>query len=128
MGTIADLLDRPVYGIGQVDGLVGLSGGTARRWIEGYSRGDRTYPPVVREEPTGSELVTAKPRPSPRGGGRESPHHSPPGTGRHHLASLPTTHAPRARRAVWARRAQLVEGGRRARLFGPSGCGVCFKW
>jgi uncharacterized protein (DUF433 family) len=58
MGTVTDLLERRVYGISQVDGLVGLSPGTARRWIDGYVRGDRKYPPIVREETTGDELVT----------------------------------------------------------------------
>jgi uncharacterized protein (DUF433 family) len=53
-----DLLDRPVYGIAQVDGLLGLTVGTGRRWIDGYSRGGKTFPPVVRETHTGDELVT----------------------------------------------------------------------
>jgi uncharacterized protein (DUF433 family) len=56
--NVADLLDRPVYGMGQVDRLLGLLGGTARRWIDGYQRGGKQYPPVVRPEPTGDELVT----------------------------------------------------------------------
>jgi uncharacterized protein (DUF433 family) len=53
-----DLLDHPVYGLNQVDRLLGLKPGTARRWIDGYTRSDRDYPPVVRPEPTGSEIVT----------------------------------------------------------------------
>lgn len=53
-----DLLARPVYGVAQVDWLLGLTAGTARRWIDGYSRGTKTFPPVVREDPTGEELVT----------------------------------------------------------------------
>jgi uncharacterized protein (DUF433 family) len=55
---VVDLLDRPVYGMRQIDRLLGLTPGTARRWIDGYTRGGRSYPPVVRIEPTGEELVT----------------------------------------------------------------------
>jgi uncharacterized protein (DUF433 family) len=58
MSGALDLLDHPVYGLAQVDRVLGLPGGTARRWIEGYKRGGKRYPPVVRVEPTGSELVT----------------------------------------------------------------------
>jgi uncharacterized protein (DUF433 family) len=58
MAEPIDLLARPVYGIAQVDGLLGLSAGTARRWIEGYERNGKAFPPVVRERPTGDELVT----------------------------------------------------------------------
>lgn len=53
-----DLLERPIYSIPQIDRLVGLKPGTARRWLEGYSRAGRTYPPVLRSEPLGSEIVT----------------------------------------------------------------------
>jgi uncharacterized protein (DUF433 family) len=58
MEEIANVLSRPIYGIAQVDGLLGLTPGTARRWIEGYERTGRTYPPVVRPEATGEEIVT----------------------------------------------------------------------
>jgi uncharacterized protein (DUF433 family) len=58
MEPVANLLDRPTYGLAEVDELLGLSPGTARRWIEGYERRRRFYDPVVREEPTGSEVVT----------------------------------------------------------------------
>lgn len=58
MGDVVDLLSRPVYGLGQVDRILGLRGGTARRWIDGYRRGAKQYPPVVRERPTGEETVT----------------------------------------------------------------------
>lgn len=56
--VLVDLLERPTYGMSQVDRLLALSSGTARRWIDGYVRGGRTYPPVVRVEATGDELVT----------------------------------------------------------------------
>lgn len=52
------LLERPVYGMSQVDRLLGLHSGTARRWIDGYTRTGRSYPPVIRDETTGSDLVT----------------------------------------------------------------------
>ena len=53
-----DLLDRGVYGMAQVDRLLGLKSGTANRWIDGYKRSGKSYPPVVRVDPTGDEIVT----------------------------------------------------------------------
>src|SRR4029077_20858451 len=59
MSTVdVDLLDRPIYGMSQVDSLLGLSPGTARRWIDGYCRGGKVYDPVIRLEPTAEEIVT----------------------------------------------------------------------
>lgn len=58
MGQVVDLLSRPVYGMSQVDRLLGLYAGTARRWIDGYSRAGRSYPPVVRERRTGEDIAT----------------------------------------------------------------------
>jgi uncharacterized protein (DUF433 family) len=58
MSRVASLLDKAVYGMAQVDYVLGLTSGTARRWIDGYARGGRSYPPVVRESSTGSEVVT----------------------------------------------------------------------
>jgi uncharacterized protein (DUF433 family) len=58
MANVIDLLSRPVYGLSQVDVLLGLRAGTARRWIDGYCRAGRRYPPVVREVSTGDEAVT----------------------------------------------------------------------
>jgi len=58
MSDVASLLDRPVYTFPEVDRLLGLHSGTSRRWIDGYRRDGKQYPPVVREEPTGSEVVT----------------------------------------------------------------------
>ena len=51
-------LERPLYGFAQVDDLLGLRSGTARRWIDGYERSARSYPPVIRPEPSGAEAVT----------------------------------------------------------------------
>lgn len=52
------ILDLPIYSFADVDRLVGLSAGTARRWIDGYERAGVAYPPVLRPEPTGDEDVT----------------------------------------------------------------------
>jgi uncharacterized protein (DUF433 family) len=58
MSTVLDLLDRPLYSMSQVDRLLVLPPGTARRWIDGYERRGRFYHPVIRIEPTGSDIVT----------------------------------------------------------------------
>lgn len=52
------LLDRAIYSYPDVDRLVGVHSGTARRWLEGYQRGGRFYEPVLRSEPTGGDSVT----------------------------------------------------------------------
>lgn len=58
MGDVISLLDRDVYSMSQVDRLLDLSAGTAGRWIDGYSRRDRHYEPLVRAGATGSDVVT----------------------------------------------------------------------
>lgn len=55
---VINLLDRPTYGFNQVDRLLRLRSGTARRWIDGYTRGGTTYAPVVREQSTGIDIAT----------------------------------------------------------------------
>ena len=52
------LFNLPVYGMAEVDRNLTLPVGTARRWIDGYTRGGREYPPVVRPERTGDTIVT----------------------------------------------------------------------
>lgn len=52
------LLDRAIYSYSDVDRLVGVHAGTARRWLEGYLRKGNFYAPVLRPEPTGSDAVT----------------------------------------------------------------------
>lgn len=52
------VLDRAIYSYGDVDRLVGLRAGTARRWLEGYERQGRFYDPVLRPDPVGSDVVT----------------------------------------------------------------------
>ena len=58
MSNTISLLDREIYGFGQVDRILELSRGTAKRWIDGYERLGRRYDPVVRPEHTGSQTVT----------------------------------------------------------------------
>ena len=58
MGEVVDLLERPLYGLPQVDRILGLRTGTAKRWIDGYHRGGKDYPPIVREEATGVDIAT----------------------------------------------------------------------
>ena len=53
-----DLLARPVYGMAQVDWILRLRPGTARRWIDGYTRDGKQYEPVVRLESTGEDIAT----------------------------------------------------------------------
>ena len=52
------LLDRRIYDLSDVDRLLVLPPGTARRWIDGYDRGGVHYPPVVRAERTRDEEVS----------------------------------------------------------------------
>lgn len=56
--NVVRLVDRPTYGMGQIDKLLGLHGGTAKRWIDGYDRGGQHYPPVIRETSTGDLIAT----------------------------------------------------------------------
>ncbi|WP_419916640.1 DUF433 domain-containing protein [Candidatus Poriferisodalis sp.] len=58
MGQVTSLLHREVYVMSQVDRLLDLGIGTARRWIDGYERRGRQYEPLVRAETTGSDAVT----------------------------------------------------------------------
>lgn len=53
-----ELLERRIYSMPDADRYLGLHSGTARRWIDGYSRRQRDYPPVIRAEQTGDETVS----------------------------------------------------------------------
>jgi uncharacterized protein (DUF433 family) len=53
-----NILDRRIYVMSDVDRYVGLASGTARRWIDGYSRGGRVYPPVIRESTSGDDAAS----------------------------------------------------------------------
>jgi uncharacterized protein (DUF433 family) len=52
------ILDRRIYAMSDVDLYLGLPSGTARRWIDGYRRGQHVYPPVIRPEPSGDDSVS----------------------------------------------------------------------
>jgi uncharacterized protein (DUF433 family) len=52
------ILERPVYGMSEAAGLLGLRPDRARAWLDGYERAGVRYPPVIREEHTGADLVT----------------------------------------------------------------------
>jgi hypothetical protein len=58
MAQVISLLHRPVYTYSQVDRLLGLTSGTARRWINGYRHGRRTYEPIIRPESRNTTWVT----------------------------------------------------------------------
>ena len=52
------ILERPVYGVSEAAGLLGLRPHRARAWLDGYERSGVRYPTVIREEPTGEDQVT----------------------------------------------------------------------
>jgi hypothetical protein len=52
------ILERPVYGVSEAARLLGLRPDRARAWLDGHERSGVRYPPVIREEPTGDDLVT----------------------------------------------------------------------
>jgi hypothetical protein len=58
VAEVISLLRRPVYTYSQVDRLLGLTSGTARRWINGYRHGRRTYEPIIRPESRNTTWVT----------------------------------------------------------------------
>lgn len=60
VGVSADIsiLERPVYGVAEAADLLGLRSDRARAWLDGYSREGMHYPPVIRSEHTGGEVVT----------------------------------------------------------------------
>lgn len=56
--TPASILERPVYGVVEAAGLLGLRPDRARAWLDGYQRAEVRYPPVIRPESTGDDIVT----------------------------------------------------------------------
>jgi len=52
------LVNFELYSVAEAARLLGISPAKAARWLDGYQRGGIIYPPVVREEPSGSEVVT----------------------------------------------------------------------
>ncbi|HZN19615.1 MAG TPA: DUF433 domain-containing protein [Micromonosporaceae bacterium] len=57
-GSGVVFLERALYGFGDVDRLLSLSHGTARRWVDGYNRRGKSYEPIVRATHTGNDIVT----------------------------------------------------------------------
>ena len=55
---MTSLLERPVYGMSEAAGLLGLRPDRVRAWLDGYERGGVRYAPVIRHEPTGVQVVT----------------------------------------------------------------------
>jgi uncharacterized protein (DUF433 family) len=47
-----------VYGVSEAAALLGLRADRARAWLDGYERQGAQYPPVIRVEPTGEDIVT----------------------------------------------------------------------
>ncbi len=52
------ILERPLYGASEAARLLGLRADRARAWLDGYERQGSRYPPVIRMEPTGEDIVT----------------------------------------------------------------------
>ncbi len=52
------ILERPVYGVAEAAGLLGLRADRTRAWLDGYERQGVKYAPVIRVEPSGDEIVT----------------------------------------------------------------------
>ena len=53
-GRTPSILGRPVYGIAEAAGLLGLRSDRTRAWLDGYERNGVCYVPVIREESTGA--------------------------------------------------------------------------
>lgn len=52
------ILERAVYGTAEAARHLGLRTERARAWLDGYRRAGTQYPPVIREETTGDDVVT----------------------------------------------------------------------
>jgi len=52
------VLDRPVYGISEAARHLGVGRERVRAWLDGYTRRGKIYPPVIRPEATGDDIVT----------------------------------------------------------------------
>ena len=52
------LLDRELYAYPEIDRILDLGAGTARRWINGYRSAGAAYSPVVRKEPLEADRAT----------------------------------------------------------------------
>ena len=54
----ATILDREVYAMSEAARLLGVRTARLRSWVDGYRRAGRTYEPVIRLHPTGSDVLT----------------------------------------------------------------------
>jgi len=52
------VLERPIYGVVEAAGYLGLRSDRVRAWLDGYDRAGIIYPPVMRHAHTGSDIVT----------------------------------------------------------------------
>jgi hypothetical protein len=55
---VVSILERPVYGLAEAAGLLGLRSDRTRAWLDGYERHGVRYAPVIREAHTGDDIVT----------------------------------------------------------------------
>jgi uncharacterized protein (DUF433 family) len=58
VGEVVTLLERNIYTYPQVDRVLGLTDGTALRWLNGYRRKRTSYPPILRSAPKDTKWVT----------------------------------------------------------------------
>jgi uncharacterized protein (DUF433 family) len=56
--SAVSILERPVYGVVEAAALLGLRSERTRAWLEGYVRQGVRYPPVIRVEPSGDDIIT----------------------------------------------------------------------
>ena len=52
------ILERPTYEIGSAADVLRISRYQLRAWLDGYERGGKQHPPVIRPESTGDDIVT----------------------------------------------------------------------
>jgi len=52
------VLEREMYEVGEAARLLGVHSRTLRNWLDGYTARGKPYRPVLRERPTGSDLLT----------------------------------------------------------------------
>jgi uncharacterized protein (DUF433 family) len=55
---MTELLERQLYTVAEAARLLMISSTKLRRWLEGFTTAGRFYPPVIRPERTGSDVVT----------------------------------------------------------------------
>jgi uncharacterized protein (DUF433 family) len=58
IGVMTDVMDREVYSEPDAARLLGLSPSTLHYWLQGGTRGDVTYMPIIRPEPLDRRWVT----------------------------------------------------------------------